>query len=75
MDNDKEFERLMSDEEPKDYVMVFGGHQGKSLEDIPLQYLDWIIGQKWLSVDVKKIIEEYLDAPVIQRELEADLGD
>lgn len=70
-----EFERLMADENVADFIVPFGAHQGKTLENIPLGYLDWLIGQKWLKSDTKEIIEEYLSDPVIKRELEADLED
>lgn len=69
----KEFEDLMSEPDPKDYVLLFGEHQGNALENIPLKYLDWLIGQNWLRDDTRKIIEEYLNDPVIQRELESEL--
>lgn len=56
-------------------IMPFGKYLNKRLDDIPLKYLDWLIGQSWLSDPLKTDIEEYLDNPVIQRALEAELNE
>ena len=30
-----------------DFRLPFGSHQGKTFKDVPLEYLDWLIG--WLE--------------------------
>jgi uncharacterized protein (DUF3820 family) len=47
----------MNDDEP---VMPFGKYKGEPLADIPVSYLDWIIGQDWIKPDLKEQIEEHL---------------
>ena len=69
MENE-EFEYLMSDEENKDYIMHFGKHQGKRLEDIPLLYLDWVNGLKDIMPETSAAINGYLNEPVIAKELD-----
>lgn len=27
----------------------FGTHRGTPMKDVPAKYLDWVIGQKWIS--------------------------
>lgn len=56
------------------YVLQFGKYKNISLGSVPLTYLDWLIGQKWLKDPAKSAIEEYLNDPVIQRELESELN-
>jgi|SaaInlLV_10m_DNA_2_1039722.scaffolds.fasta_scaffold77915_3 hypothetical protein len=61
--------------EAKDFVIRFGKkHKGKKLEEAPLLYLDWLIGQDWLNGYTRKIIEEYLSDPVIARNLKSELA-
>lgn len=60
-------------DELSDVVMPFGKHRGKKLDDVPLKYLDWLIGQKWLHGDLRECIEQYLEFPVIAQELEKEL--
>lgn len=43
-----------------DTVMPFGKHKGEELQDIPVAYLDWLIGQDWLKPDLKETIEDHL---------------
>lgn len=57
----------------RNYKLEFGKHKGKTLSEIPLTYLDWLIGQDWLYESVKEKIENYLKTPSIQRELEREL--
>lgn len=58
---------------PDDFMMSFGKYQGKRLDEIPLVYLDWLVGREWLNGLIRDIIIEYLSDPVIKRELEAEL--
>ena len=45
-----------------DYRMPFGKHKGECLGDIPVAYLDWLIGQDWMEekTDLKERIEQHL---------------
>lgn len=56
--------------EIKNYKMPFGKFKDRSLEECPLKYLDWLIGQAWLKDPTKEMIEAYLADPVIKMELE-----
>lgn len=51
------------------YTLKFGKHKDEPLEEVPVLYLDWLVGQHWLYDSVKKKIEDYLADPVVQREL------
>jgi len=48
-----------------DVIMPFGKHKGKKLSEIPVEYMDWLIGQDWLKWfaqgDLRNSIEEYLE--------------
>lgn len=57
----------------KDFVLSFGEHKGKRLDDVPLLYLDWLVGEDWLHEETKRIVSEYLSEPVIKKELEKEL--
>lgn len=59
---------------PKDYRLLLGKHKGKTLDETPLLYLDWIVGQEWIYGETKKRIVEYLSDPVIAKELEKELN-
>lgn len=59
-------------------VIPFGMYKGKSLNQIAsdnagLRYLDWLRGQEWLRDPLCEAIEEYLDDPVVSRELDQAL--
>ena len=58
------------------FRISFGKHKGKPLKDIPLTYLDWLIGEKFMKEkfpNIKDIIEMYLSAPSTKKELEDEL--
>ena len=57
--------------ENKEFIMPFGKHKGKTLEDTPLTYLDWLLSAN-LHDNTRKAIEGYLSEPVIKRELEKE---
>ena len=44
-------------------LMPFGAHKGTAMQDVPSRYLDWLIGQHWISEwpRVKAYIEVNLD--------------
>lgn len=43
-----------------DIVMPLGQHKGQRLSEIPVEYLDWLIGEHWLRPALKRAIEEHL---------------
>lgn len=51
----------MSGEMDAAYKMTFGKHKGERLRDIPVGYLDWLIGEDWLSNYTKEIITRHLE--------------
>ena len=53
----------------RDFVMPFGKHIGKRLEDTPLLYLDYILTFD-LHDSTREAIEGYLKEPVIAKELD-----
>ena len=54
-------------------VIPFGKHKGQTFDEVPLAYLDWLIGQEWLNNPLKGKLQEYLNHPTIQRTLEQEL--
>ena len=64
--------------EVRKYQMPFGKFIGDALEDVPLKYLDWLVGETNLKIDTPityKHIVEYLEDPVISNELKRILDD
>lgn len=55
--------------------MPFGRHKGETFDDIPLGYLDWLIGNVELREPLKSRLKEYLKHPTIAREVQRELGD
>jgi uncharacterized protein (DUF3820 family) len=49
----------MSDE--NDPILPFGKHKGEHCSDVPVGYLDWLIGQDWLRPEMKEQIEAHLE--------------
>jgi len=44
--------------------MPFGKHKGLPLSEVPVKYLDWLIGQDWFCKkfgDLKEEITEFLE--------------
>jgi hypothetical protein len=55
-------------------VMLFGKHKGETFraiaaDDAGLLYLDWLIGQKWLSASFRARLKTFLDQPDLVRRL------
>ena len=42
-------------------TMRFGKYKGERLADIPVSYLDWVIGQDWLGDPLNQQIVEHLE--------------
>lgn len=54
--------------------LPFGKHQGKTFDDTPLDYLDWLMGEGWFTEqrfpDLYPALRDYLNHDTIKRELE-----
>jgi hypothetical protein len=74
--DDLDFDELMRDPPPGDFVMRFGQHRGKTLDQIAhtdegLKYLDWLAGlpdAPWKRGAIQRA-REYLADPAIAAEL------
>lgn len=44
-----------------DFVMNLGKYQGQRLGEIPVDYLDWILGQDWLWGATRDAIKSHLE--------------
>lgn len=60
-------------EELSRVVIKFGEHSGKTLDQVPLGYLDKLRDANWLWQSTKKDINEYLEHPTIRQELDREL--
>ncbi len=54
------------------YVLPFGKHKGKPLDEVPLLYLDWLVGQE-VKGFLGMILKEYLNGPTIKAQLDKEL--
>lgn len=45
---------------PGDFKMPWGKHAGEKLRDIPMSYLDWLLGLADLNKTIRKNVEGYL---------------
>jgi len=53
-------------------IMPFGKYKGQRFEEIPLSYLDWMLGQD-IRDPLRRQLTEYLSKPTIQRLLDEEL--
>jgi len=45
-----------------DVIMPFGKYKGLRISEVPIKYLDWLIGQDWMHHrDLRLDIEAYLE--------------
>jgi uncharacterized protein (DUF3820 family) len=44
-----------------DFEMPFGKYKGDMLSDIPVGYLDWLIGQDWCKPELEERIIRHLE--------------
>ncbi len=58
----------------KDYILTFGKYKDRRLEEIPLKYLNWLIGIKPDDKKTRAAVDDYLSDPVIAKELEKQLN-
>jgi len=56
-----------------DFRMPWGKYKGKRLDDVPLKYLDWLVGEGINDPATREAIETYLADPTIQNELVKEL--
>ena len=56
-------------------IVPFGKFKGRPFDEIPLGYLDWLVGQDWLFADLREQLGRYLSHPTIAQELERELAD
>lgn len=62
----------------KKYQIPFGEFRGRAFEDIPLEYLDWLISLDWFKKGFPvsyKYLVEYLEDSIIRKELERKLNE
>lgn len=57
----------------KNYIFQFGKFKGKPLDQVPLTYLDWLVGQEWVNDETLHTVTGYLLEPAIRRELDSEL--
>jgi len=55
------------------FTIPFGMHKGKTINEVPLKYLDWLLTSD-LNMYGKQCIKHYLSDPTIKRELEKELA-
>ncbi len=56
-----------------DYIMPFGKYEGKKLSEVPLLYLDWLMGLSDLREPLKSSLEKYMIDPTILQLLKEEL--
>lgn len=69
----------MKFQEAKRYIVRFGKHAGRTLDQIGstdggLKYLDWLRGWEGVRPDTKEAVDAYLNHPPIARELDDLIG-
>lgn len=50
----------MSDHDPGENIINFGKHRGEKIRDVPIGYLDWLLGLDDLRPGLRADIEAYL---------------
>ncbi len=58
--------------DPSDFVMPFGKHKGKTLDDVPLSYLEWLRDLDDLQEPLLSAVLEYCEQDWFQGELERE---
>lgn len=67
---------------PEDFIVPFGQHEGKKIKDVPLKYLDWMMGliddessQIHKYPDFMEALVDYMTQDSIANELQKELDD
>lgn len=63
----------MTFKEAAAFMLNFGKHRGKTLDEVPLSYLDWLNGLEDLRPHVRAAVDVYLGDPAIQKALREEL--
>lgn len=58
-----------------DRTMPFGKHKGERLSDIPVGYLDWLIGEDWMGEPGNRVLKADVEAHLKTRADWAKLDD
>ena len=61
-------------QEAANFVMPYGEHKDKKLDDIPLRYLDWAYGEFEIGSEVQRHIEVYVTDPHIAKMIEDEVN-
>src|SRR4051812_42288602 len=54
--------------------VLFGRYRGRTFDETPLTFLDWLAGQDWFTGKAMVYVQTYLSHPAIQRQLEEELA-
>jgi uncharacterized protein (DUF3820 family) len=54
------------------FRLPFGKYRGQTLDQIPLDYLDWLNGRE-LYPDTRRALDTYLADPAIQKALKEEM--
>lgn len=55
--------------------VMFGRYQGRCFEDVPLEYLDWLVGQEWFTGKALVYVQQYLSNPSVATRVDAALAE
>lgn len=63
------------DNELGEVEILFGKHNGKTLDETPLKYLDWLVGQDFVKRDTEfnNALRAYMAQDWVQEELRKEL--
>lgn len=53
-----------TEEDKKHNILPFGKYKGQRINEIPIDYLKWLLKQDWLKYDLRKRISDYIDSYV-----------
>lgn len=73
-----ESDKPMSEDDKKlaDVALTFGKHRGETLDSVPVDYLDWCIGQEWFERHpLFHAVSRYLELPHVKREIDDALSE
>lgn len=53
-----------TEEDRKHNILPFGKYKGQRINEVPIDYLKWLLKQDWLKYDLRKRISDYVDSYV-----------